>query len=62
VLLGKGWKHIKDGSNWVETKGRPGAPSLAVQAIVVRVDADAVRARDFLAKVDWDALKKLLVN
>jgi len=62
VLLGKGWKLMKDGGSWVETKGRPGAPSLAAQAIVVRVDADAARAKAFLAKVDWDALKKLLLN
>lgn len=62
VLLGKGWKLMKDGGTWVEIKPRPGAPSLAVQAIVVRVDGEAARAKAFLGKVDWASLKKLLLN
>ncbi len=37
-----------------------GVPSLAVQAIILSVQADPARAKGILQKIDWAALKRLL--
>jgi hypothetical protein len=62
VFLGKGWQMKIDGGTSVETKAQNGIPSTAVQTIFVSVQADPVRAKQVLEKIDWNALKKLIQN
>jgi len=62
IFLGKGWKVKRDGVTSVDTTTVKGVPSLTVQAIVVRVEADPERAKQIISKIDWEALKKLIKN
>jgi hypothetical protein len=59
VFLGKGWKYYRDGP-YVEVQPAKGVPSLAVQGIVVRIEADAARTKGIIAKIDWASLQGLL--
>jgi hypothetical protein len=61
VFLGKTWKLKKYGSTLnMDAAAVKGVPSLAVQTIVVRIEADPERAKQILEKIDWEALKKLI--
>jgi hypothetical protein len=59
VFLGPGWKFRTPGP-YMEMPVPKGVPSLAVQGIVVRIEADAARTRGIIDKTDWAALKGLL--
>ena len=62
VFLGKGWQLKTDGGTYIETKAQKGIPSIAVQTIIVWVQADPARAKQVLEKIDWNVLKKLIQN
>jgi hypothetical protein len=62
IFLGKGWQLKTDGGTYIETKAQKGIPSTAVQTISVSVQAEPVRAKQVLEKIDWSALKKLIQN
>jgi hypothetical protein len=62
VFLGKGWQLKTDGGTYIVTKAQKEIPSTAVQTISVSVQADPVRAKQVLEKIDWNALKKLIQN
>ncbi len=60
VFLGPGWKLVEGPGPYMETVPPKNAPALAVQNIVVKIQADPARAKGILAKIDWAALKKLI--
>jgi hypothetical protein len=61
VFLGKGWKLTGSGSSrYMESSAVKGAPVDAAQTIVVQIQADPERAKQVIAKIDWEALKKLI--
>ncbi|HEY6000330.1 MAG TPA: hypothetical protein VI078_13660, partial [bacterium] len=62
VFLGKGWQLKSDGGARMEAPQRAGAPALAVQTIVVRVEGDPARANALLERIDWPSLQKLLAD
>lgn len=62
VLLGAWTAAASDGRTTFTAVPRPGAPSAAVQTILVRVQADDARARRLLESMDWRALEGLLTK
>jgi len=61
VFLGKGWKLTGSGSSrYMESSAVKGAPVDSAQTVVVKVEADPERAKQVIAKIDWEALKKLI--
>lgn len=65
VFFGKNWKMTSSSSGGTYIDFKPEkriASSTAVQSIVVRVQADPARGQQYIEKIDWDSLKKLIRN
>lgn len=61
VFLGNDWRVAKDGESWrVTSNSDSKLPHTTVQTIVVSVQGDPVRARNYLERIDWNVLKGLL--
>jgi len=60
VFLGKNWKQVTKGGDYMEAAAEKALPSLAVQTIMVQIKGDPERAKQILDKTNWEALKKLL--
>lgn len=63
VFLGGNWKFRQDGGHGgMVAAVNKGHSHLAVQTIVVRIQADQTRARELMKKIDWSLLKKQIKN
>jgi hypothetical protein len=63
VFLGKGWKlNGNSGSYWMEFSQNKSLPRTVMQCMFMRVEGDQARAQQFLDKVDWASLTKLIKN
>lgn len=61
VFLGRNWKVQRDGDTWlVNTPPQRGVPHTTVQTVVVSIEGDPARAREYIKKIDWQALKGLI--
>jgi hypothetical protein len=62
IFLGN-WQYKEEGGyRFIEAAKNKGLPRTAVQAIVVRIQADPARAGELIKKIDWERLKKLIKN
>ena len=60
VFLGKTWKQNGGYVNFTPVKSA--TSSTVVQNIYVKVQADSKRAEQIIQKIDWETLKKLIMN
>lgn len=62
IFLGN-WQYKEEGGyRFIEAAKNKGLPRTAVQAIVIRIQADPARAGELIKKIDWERLKKLIKN
>jgi hypothetical protein len=63
VLIGKKWKVKSSGvGKSFDVTGESSVSYNTVQSVMVSVQADPQRTRSILAKIDWNALKRLIKN
>ena len=63
VFFGKNWKMTSSSSSGTYIDFNPEKPmtsSPVVRNIVVRIQADPARGQQYIEKIDWEALKKLI--
>jgi hypothetical protein len=60
VFLGRGWKMTERTLSRMQAEEPAGLPSTRVYTLVVRVQGDRSRARDYIKTVDWLALEGLI--
>jgi hypothetical protein len=59
IVVGKEVRLDKSAGLYIQVKEQKGAPSLAVQSIIVSVQANPQRTQQIIEKINWNALKKL---
>jgi hypothetical protein len=64
VFMGEGWRLDEHGPAEdrmiMHFAERSNVPNTTVQAIIIRVEADAERAQSILRSIDWNMLNSLL--
>lgn len=60
VFLGNGWSFAPSETGGSTQTASANKPYTAVHTIIVQVQADEARAQEYLSRIDWNALQRLL--